>query len=215
MRSAWLDIPLADYEGHMAAPGVGQAEMLATQFAEFLGAWSPESVAVIGCAGGNGFDRLHAEVTRRVVGIDINPHYIQGLAERYGDRIPGLELYVHDIQQPVEQIPPVDFIYAALVFEYVAPQPVLQNLKSLCRPGAALVTVLQLPSDQGGTVSESPFISLKGLASAMHLVSPTSLAADATEIGFSRLSSRRVRLSSGKEFAVQAFLLKADGVAAP
>ena len=37
MRSAWLDIALADYEGHMAEPGIGQAEMLATQFGEFLG----------------------------------------------------------------------------------------------------------------------------------------------------------------------------------
>ena len=34
----------------------------------------------------------NVEVTRRVVGIDINPHYIQGLAERYGDRIPDEKL---------------------------------------------------------------------------------------------------------------------------
>jgi len=65
-RSPWLDIPLADYEGHMSVPGVGQAEMLASQFAELLEKWSPASAAVIGCAGGNGFDRLRVEVTERV-----------------------------------------------------------------------------------------------------------------------------------------------------
>ena len=205
MRSAWLDIPLADYEGHMAVPGVGQAEMLATLFAELLGQWTPASAAVIGCAGGNGFDRLRVDVTRRVVGIDINPQYIQELAYRYAAAIPGLELYVRDIQEPVERIAPVDFIYAALVFEYVAPKPVLQNLRSICRPGGVLATVLQLPSDHASPVSDSPFTSLKGLTSAMQLVSPAALAADANEVGFRFLSSRLLRLSSGKEFAVQAF----------
>jgi SAM-dependent methyltransferase len=212
MRSAWLDIPLADYEGHMSVPGIGQAEMLAAQFAELLEKWSPASAAVIGCAGGNGFDRLRIEVTERVVGIDINPQYVQELAYRYGARIPGLELYVRDIQEPVEQIAPVDLIYAALVFEYVVPKPVLQNLKSICRPGGILATVLQLPSDDAAPISESPFTSLKSLASAMHLVSPIALAADATEIGFAQLSSRLVRLSSGKDFAVLAFQLETDNV---
>ncbi len=71
MRSPWLDIPLADYEGHMALPGVGQAEMLATLFAQLLATWTPVSAAVIGCAGGNGFDRVRVEITKRLVGIDI------------------------------------------------------------------------------------------------------------------------------------------------
>jgi SAM-dependent methyltransferase len=210
MRSAWLDIPLADYEGHMAVPGIGQADMLATQFAELLGQWTPASAAVIGCAGGNGFDRLRVDVTRRVVGIDINPQYIQELAYRYAASIPGLELYVRDIQEPVERIAPVDFVYAALVFEYVAPKPVLQNLKSICRPGGVLATVLQLPSGQVAPISESPFTSLKSLVAAMHLVSPAALAADATETGFAPLSTRLVRLSSGKEFAVQQFQLPVE-----
>jgi SAM-dependent methyltransferase len=204
-RSAWLDIPLADYEGHMAVPGIGQADLLATQFAELLGKWSPASVAVIGCAGGNGFDRLRPEVTRRVVGIDINPQYVQELAYRYGARISGLELYVRDIQEPVARIAPVDFIYAALVFEYVALEPVLRNLRSLCRPGGILATVLQLPVDHAAPVSDSSFTSLQGLAAAMRLVAPEVLAAAATKTGFELLSSHLVRLSSGKEFAVQSF----------
>jgi SAM-dependent methyltransferase len=212
MRSAWLDIPLADYEGHMAVPGIGQADMLAARFAELLGQWTPASAAVIGCAGGNGFDRLRVDVTRRVVGIDINPQYIQELAYRYAAKIPGLELYVRDIQEPVERIAPVDFVYAALVFEYVAPKPVLQNLKSICSPGGVLATVLQLPSGHAAPISESPFTSLKSLASTMHLVSPAALAADATEIGFAPLSTRLVRLSSGKEFAVQLFQRPVDPV---
>ncbi len=208
MRSPWLDIPLADYEGHMALPGIGQADMLATHFAVLLAEWVPSSAAVIGCAGGNGFDRVDVQVTRRVVGIDINPRYIQELAYRYGATIPGLELYVRDIQEPVDRIEPVDLIYAALVLEYVDPVPVLRNLKSICRPDGILATVLQLPSAQAASISDSPFASLDGLTPAMRLVSPEVLTGTASEAGFASLASRRISLASGKEFVAQVFQRK-------
>ncbi len=134
MRSPWLDIPLAEYEGHMSLPAVGQAEMLAAQFAELLVEYSPPSVAVIGCAGGNGFDRISPGRTRRVVGVDINPGYIEEASRRYARSLPGLELYVGDIQQSGLSCEPVDLIYAALVFEYIEPEPSFQALKSLCKP---------------------------------------------------------------------------------
>ncbi len=204
MRSPWLDIPLADYEGHMALPGVGQADMLAAQFAQLLATWTPESAAVIGCAGGNGFDRVRVQTTRRVVGIDINPQYIQELAYRYAARIPGLELYVRDIQEPLGAIMPVQLIYAALVMEYVEPVAALRNLAPLCGPDAILATVLQLPSHLP-PVADSPFTRLKDLAPAMHLVVPEELAAMASEQGFSLLATRQLGLSSGKQFALQLY----------
>ncbi len=58
MRDPWLDIPLADYEGHMALPYVAQAQLFSGLFAEALQEFSPESVALLGCAGGNGFEAL-------------------------------------------------------------------------------------------------------------------------------------------------------------
>ncbi len=209
MRSPWLDIPLADYEGHMALPAIGQADMLAVLFAEQLVRWAPVSAAVIGCAGGNGFDRLKTDVTYRVVGIDINPQYIQELAYRYAATIPGLELYVRDIQEPIRQIEPVDLIYAALVLEYVEPLPALRNLKALSRPNGVLVIVLQLPSPETATVSESPFTRLRSLAPAMHLVSPDVLTKSAAEFGFVPVASRQISLPSGKEFVMQVFQLHA------
>lgn len=36
MTNPWLAIPLADYEGHMASPVVGQAEMVADEFEALL-----------------------------------------------------------------------------------------------------------------------------------------------------------------------------------
>jgi hypothetical protein len=205
MRSAWLDIPLADYEGHMALPGVGQADMLATQFAQLLSRWTPESAAVIGCAGGNGFDRVDVDVTKRLVGIDINPQYIQELAYRYAATIPGLELYVRDIQEPLDGIRPVQLIYAALVMEYVEPVAVLRNLTSLCGPNAILATVLQLASTHSPPISNSPFPRLNDLAPSMHLVAPEALAASASQQGLSLLATRQIALSSGKQFVLQVY----------
>jgi SAM-dependent methyltransferase len=170
----------------------------------------PQSAAVIGCAGGNGFDRIDAGVTRRVVGIDINPQYIQELAYRYVATIPGLKLYVRDIQEPVEQIEPVDLIYAALVLEYVDPVPVLRNFKALCRPNGILATVLQLPSDTDAAISDSAFASLKSLAPALHLVSAGILIVTAADAGFAPVALRQITLPSGKAFAVQVFRLKGD-----
>lgn len=204
MRSPWLDIPLADYEGHMALPGVGQAEMLATQFAQLLVTWAPESAAVIGCAGGNGFDRVRVEITARLVGIDINPQYVQELAYRYAARIPGLELYVRDIQEPLGAIRPVQLVYAALVMEYVEPVAALHNLGPLCAPDAILAIVLQLPAATA-PISESPFTRLKDLAPALQLVAPERLAVMAAEQGFALLATRQLSLSSGREFALQLY----------
>jgi hypothetical protein len=205
MRSPWLDIPLADYEGHMALPSVGQADMLATQFGELLASWMPESAAVIGCAGGNGFDRVRVATTKRLVGIDINPQYVQELAYRYAATIPGLELYVRDIEEPLAGIEPVQFIYAALVMEYVEPAVALGNLASLCGPGAILATVLQLPSGHGPPVTESPFVRLKDLAPVLRLVPPDALAACASQQGFALLATRHLTVASGKQFALQLF----------
>jgi hypothetical protein len=65
--------------------------------------------------------------------------------------------------------------------------------------------VLQLPAGHAAPVSEAAYTSLQALASSMHLVSPATLAGEATGMGFALLSSRVVALSSGKEFAVQVF----------
>ena len=210
MHSAWLDIPLSDYEGHMALPGIGQAELLAAQFAQLLDRYSPASAAVIGCAGGNGFDRVRVAVTKRLVGIDINPEYIRELAYRFAATIPGLELYVRDIREPIAGIEPVDLIYAALLLEYVPPVVALRNLAALCTAHGILAVVLQLPCAGLPLISESPFPRLKTLSAAMQLVSPTALVNCASGQGFTLQYARDLKLSSGKEFALQVYQRSGD-----
>jgi hypothetical protein len=76
MRNPWLDIPLGDYEAHMALPAIGQSQLIADELDILVRTYAPSSVAILGCAGGNGFERLIDTSVSRVVGIDINPQYI-------------------------------------------------------------------------------------------------------------------------------------------
>jgi hypothetical protein len=123
MKNPWLEIPLADYEGHMALPYVDQARMLAEAFESLLREYRPASVAVIGCAGGNGFERISPVQTKRVVGLDLNPEYITAARNRFNGFFESLELIAGDVQGAAVAFAPVQLIFAGLVFEYVNPPP--------------------------------------------------------------------------------------------
>lgn len=205
METPWLKIPLADYEGHMALPEVAQADFLASVFAHQLEELRPRSVAVLGCAGGNGFDRIDPSLTKRVVGIDINRDYIQAVARRFQEMFDTLDLYVLDIASASMPAGPVDFVFAGLIFEYVEVSRALSNIASLCHPGGQLVTVLQMASHAMSTVTASRFGSLQALAPIMKLVEPAAFALLASASGFKPISSSRTRLRSGKEFAISRF----------
>ena len=119
MNNPWLDISLSDYEAHMALPEVAQARLLADVFAAQLEIHKPGSLAVLGCAGGNGFERIKPDITRRVVGVELNGSYLQAVRVRFGNVFEELELIEGDIQSAAAAFAPVDLIYAALVLEYV------------------------------------------------------------------------------------------------
>jgi Methyltransferase domain len=204
--SPWLSIPLHDYEGHMAHPGVGQAALLADLLDQALLRWAPSSIAIIGCAGGNGFERIDPAVTTKVVGVDLNPQYLRMTRERQARRLSNLEVICADVQSEALHYGPVDFTYAALLFEYVDLATTLKTLKRNSRPGAALTTVLQMPHPALPSVSQSPYPSLGGLAAHMHLVPPEDLRSAALAIGFTPGDARAVELSSGKRFYVQNFM---------
>lgn len=205
MNNPWLKIPLADYENHMALPDIGQAAMLSAELERSVVEYSPGSVAVIGCAGGNGFDQLARLGVKRIVGIDINPTYVEETRLRYARRIPGLELYVADIQQAINGCRRVDLVFAALVLEYVDVRAALASFRSLCAKNGALVVILQAASSSLETVSRSPFESLQLLAPVMRLHDPTDFSDQARTCGFTFKFSRRITLPSSKSFDVVTF----------
>lgn len=203
MSNPWLEIPLADYEGHMASPNVGQSRLIADELEALVRTYSPASVAVIGCAGGNGFDRLSGTSATRVVGVDINPAYIEQARERYA----GAELYVADIESAELLFEPVDLVYVALVLEYVDTGRAMSTLRRHCKQGSVLAVLAQLPHETLAHVSPSPYVSLQKLEPRMRLVAREVIQGQALQAGFVLERSRVVAAAGGKNFSVQEFRL--------
>jgi SAM-dependent methyltransferase len=205
MNNPWLEIPLADYEEHMALPHVGQAQLLADAFARALDAHAPSSVALLGCAGGNGLERVVDRPIERVVCVDINPQYIAHARQRWSTRIAGLDLFIGDLQTDEPVFEPVDLAFAGLLFEYVDVAKVLCSVRTRLRPHGILVTILQLPSPTAEAITPSPYTSLRALSGSMHLVPPERLRHLAEQNGYRPLAEETLRSTGDKEFRMQAF----------
>lgn len=206
MRNPWLDIPLADYEAHMALPTVGQAQLIADELGSLVRAHSPVSVAIIGCAGGNGFDRVAGPGISRVIGVDLNPQYVEQARIRYQGLIPGLELHVADIQASEALFAPVDLIYVALVLEYVDVARTMGVLRDHCRPSGILAVLSQRPHEAVAHISPSQYASLQLLAPGMRLIARDELQRQARHAGFALERSRTATSSGGKRFRVDEFV---------
>lgn len=86
MSSPWLFIPLEDYEGHMASPGVQQLSVLAELFKRAPDYCLPESVAVLGVASGNALEQVDYTATESV--LDTLPQKCQKeIPEKIGLRV--------------------------------------------------------------------------------------------------------------------------------
>ena len=196
----WLAIPAADYEGHMGSDLVGQSPVLNRVFAETLAEFTPQQLAVLGCATGNGFEHIDPAITRRIVGVDLNAGYLDILQQRHGERLPNLSLLCSDVTCCALEPGAFDLVHAALIFEYVDPGQLLPALVEWLKPGGILSVVLQLPSRSSGMVSETPYTSLKALSSIMHLVDPAVFQSLAERCGLALLRSRTIDLLLGKGF---------------
>lgn len=64
MRNPWLEIPAADYVGHMVGPEVGQLPVLSRLLREALEQFRPHDLLLLGCSTGNGLAHVDPTVTR-------------------------------------------------------------------------------------------------------------------------------------------------------
>jgi SAM-dependent methyltransferase len=179
-------------------------------FAGVLKACAPRSVAVLGCAGGNGFDRISSAVTTRVVGVDINRSYVEELWASFQTRLPGLELVVGDVQREAVSFAPVELAFAALLLEYVDVPKVLARLRARLTANGILATVVQLAGSASSPVTPSRYASLQSLAPVMRLVPPDELRAAAQRAGYQEIASKRTEAAGGKQFQLQVFRLPRD-----
>lgn len=201
MINPWLNIPASDYEGHMSSPNVGQLSFLAKTFKESLENHDCRAVALLGCATGNGLEYIKNEVSHRVTAVDINPEYLKILRQRFGNSIRGLEIVRDDLAKCQLEENAYTLIFAGLVFEYLDPQILLQKIAKWLRVDGILVTVLQQPTD-GGSVTETPYTSLKSLNSIMNLIDRKQFKIIATDIGLMAIGEKIVTLETGKSFYI-------------
>ena len=178
----------------MASPAVGQLGVLADLFEDALLLVEPESVCVLGVAGGNGLDRVRPSVTRRIVGVDIHPGYLNEARRR----CPEAELHVADLASARLEMEPVDLVHAALVFEHAGVGLCLDNAVALTR--RALSVVLQLASESSAGVGASPFASLQALQAEFRLIEPEWLCHELACRGFRLSHQERRALPAGKSF---------------
>src|SRR5258708_2875502 len=117
MRHPWLEIPIDDYEAHMALPSVGQAQLLRATLQRTVKEFQPRSLAILGVAGGNGLESLDRATVRRVVALDFNPDYLALCTRRYAASFARFEPVLHDLSEGPPLITPVECIFAGLVLE--------------------------------------------------------------------------------------------------
>ncbi len=199
MSNPWLTVPLTEYEQHMSSVEVQQLGALSDLFAEAIGRCRPLSVAVLGIAGGNGLDHIDSSITARVVGLDINPLYLEAVRRRYA-HLPGLELHCVDLSRQHVELEPVQLAHAALVFEHAGVDYCLENAMSMIVPGGNLSVVLQLPAESGQTIGASQFSSIQNLKSHFSLIDPAWLRESVAGRGFRLVHQTTCALPEGKGF---------------
>lgn len=197
MSSPWLSIPLQDYEGHMGSTGVRQLTVLAELFKCALASCLPESVAVLGVAGGNGLEQIDGANTKRTVGVDINQPYLDEVQQRFGT-LTGLELHCLDLADRDFSLPPVALAHAALIFEHVGLGLALENALSVIAPGGRLSVVLQLPSEIEQDVASTSYPSIQKLKQNFALIDIMEFQRLLGQKGFELVEQEKRSLPAGK-----------------
>jgi SAM-dependent methyltransferase len=209
MSNPWLDIPEADYVGHMSSPAVGQRPVLSRLLGEAFEVVRPTVALILGCATGNGLERINPDVTSRVVVVDINPTYLLRLRERFPN--PSFELDVRpgDVIDMELEPEAYDLVHAGLIFEYVQWPALLPRIATALRPGGVLSVILQAPSASSPAVTPTEFASLRTLESVFRFVEPTALVDVARAEGLNLNARHTEALPAGKSFEVLRFMKNA------
>ncbi len=200
MNNPWLEIPEADYVGHMSSPAVGQRPVLGRLLGEALDTVRPDVVLVLGCSTGNGLEHVNPAVTSRVVVVDVNSTYLRSLRERFPNPSFDLDVRSGDVIDIELEREAYDLIHAGLIFEYVEWPVLLPRVAGALRTGGVLSVILQAPSASSPAVTPTTFASLRKLESLFRFVEPTALVDAARDQGLNLKARHTEGLPAGKSF---------------
>lgn len=198
MKNLWTDIPAEEYEKHMSE--VGQLQLLNSTFKHYFDLYDPQDIIVLGATTGNGLENIENNINS-VTAIDINCDYLLELRSRFPD-FPHLNTICGDIQNLKSDSLSSDFIYAALIFEYVDLNKTILNIKNWLKSQGRLVTVLQMPNEKISAVSPTRFKKLGQLSEIMKLIDITYFEEVMDKNNFRKEESKIITLQSGKQFYI-------------
>jgi SAM-dependent methyltransferase len=197
----WLHVAAADYEGHMAE--VGQSAPLRSWFGRLYRALRPRRLAIVGCTTGGDLEEVDPAVTETIVGIDINPAFLEIARRRWASLQPRL-IQADALQVELPEAG-FDLVHAALVLEYVEPAALFPRLFQWLDERGTCSVVTQEPHPGEPAVSASGFAGLQRLRPAMSLRPAGEVGALAASAGFRRCSLEALDLPGGKRFACSLF----------
>jgi ubiquinone/menaquinone biosynthesis C-methylase UbiE len=206
----WLQIPADDYEKHMSSPNVAQLQLLSEIFANVIEEYSPDSICVLGCTAGYGFEKLIDRSFEKVVGIDINLSYLAKCRNWFIEDVQNLNLICADLNELELADSSFELIYAALIFEYVEIDKLLPKIFNWLKPNGVLNVVLQLPGKASSPVSDTECESIKLLSSIMKLVPVDEFNKTAIRCGLIEVISYVHKIFNGKSFYVGLYSKKSD-----
>jgi len=198
MKNPWTNIPIEEYEKHMSE--VGQLQLFNSAFKHYFDLYHPKDIIVLGATAGNGFENIKHK-TDSITAIDINNDYLLELKKRFPD-LAHLSIICGDIQHLKSNNLSSDFIYAALIFEYVDLCKTILNIRNWLKNEGKLITVLQMPNENISTVSPTKFKSIEQLSEKMKLIDITYFEEVMNENNLKKEESKIITLQSSKQFYI-------------
>jgi 2-polyprenyl-3-methyl-5-hydroxy-6-metoxy-1,4-benzoquinol methylase len=209
MSNIWNLVPLEDYEKHMSHETVGQLQLLNELTKKYLESLRPETAMFLGVAGGNGLEHIDNRVTRKVYGIDINEKYLRETRMRFENRIADLQLINMDIGLNSDEIAKVDFIWAALIFEYVEMNDCFRFISNNIQHNGHVIITIQV-NNGVSSVSKSGVETIKLVGPIFKVVNANELLATAGSFGFELIKKEENKLPNGKALETVCLRLATD-----
>jgi SAM-dependent methyltransferase len=195
----WLDIPFSDYENHMTE--VGQSQILSRIFADCVRDYKPASIALLGCATGNGLENITHQQIRSVHAVDINPDFLDLVNQRFAGTIPGLSTHCIDLQNEGLPFSGIDLIFCGLLLEYVSPETVIPEMAEVLDLSGVIVFVIQ-QSLNSSFVTKTRFNSLEKLSGFGREINSEDLSVILSKSNLSVDKSVEIQVNESKFFRV-------------
>lgn len=208
MDNIWEKIPLEDYEKHMSHETVGQLQLLSELTKKYLTRLKPETSIFLGVSGGNGLEHIDNKITKKVYGIDINNEYLRQTGIRFANSIKNLDLINLDISDCAGEIEKVDFIWAALIFEYVEMNSCFKFISNNIQDNGYVIISIQV-NNGAGSISKSGVETVKLIGQIFKSVDPTDLQSFASKFNFIEIGSEENFLPNGK--SIKTFCFRKSG----